>query len=56
MKTFEELKQDLCGLDEVTLLELLDIESVDLVEHYSDDIYDQQDKLRSYLYGDEDTE
>ena len=56
MTTFEELKQDLCGVDEITLLELFNLDSSDLVSHFSDYIYDNQDKLRSYIYGDEDTE
>lgn len=43
--TFEELKERLAMLDEVTLLELLNIHSVDLVERFEDVIEDKQDKL-----------
>jgi hypothetical protein len=43
--TFEELKEKLKQVDEVTLLEVLDIHSDDLVERFEDYIEEQQDKL-----------
>jgi hypothetical protein len=43
--TFEELKEKLQRVDEVTLLELLDIRSDDLVERFEDYIEEQQEKL-----------
>jgi hypothetical protein len=43
--TFEELKEKLQRVDEVTLLELLDIRSEDIVERFEDYIEEQQDRL-----------
>ena len=43
--TFEELKEKLQRVDEVTLLELLEIRSEDIVERFEDFIEEQQDKL-----------
>lgn len=43
--TFEELKEKLKSVDEVTLLELLEIRSDDIVERFEDYIEEQQDKL-----------
>jgi hypothetical protein len=43
--TFEELKEKLQRVDEVTLLELLEIRSDDIVDRFEDYIEDQQDKL-----------
>jgi hypothetical protein len=43
--TFEELKEKLKQVDEVTLLEVLDIHSDDLVDRFEDYIEEQQDKL-----------
>lgn len=40
-----EIKERLQALDEVTLLELLDISSEDIVEMFSDRIEDNADKL-----------
>jgi hypothetical protein len=40
-----EIKERLKALDEVTLLELLEISSEDLVEMFSDKIEDNVDKL-----------
>lgn len=42
---FEEIKEKLKRVDEVTLLELLDINSEDLVERFEDYIEEQQEKL-----------
>lgn len=43
--TFEELKEKLQRIDEVTLLELLEIRSEDIVDRFEDYIEEQQDKL-----------
>jgi len=43
--TFEEIKEKLAMLDEITLLELLDITSYDLVQRFDDIIEDNLDKL-----------
>jgi len=47
--TFEEIKEFLKRLDEVTLLELLDIKSDDIVERFSDIIEDQVEQLQEEL-------
>ena len=43
--TFEELKEKLQRVDEVTLLELLDIRSDDIIERFEDFIEDKQEQL-----------
>lgn len=43
--TFEELKEKLQRVDEVTLLELLDIRSDDIIERFEDYIEDRQEQL-----------
>jgi hypothetical protein len=43
--TFEELKEKLAMLDEVTILEILNINSYDLVQRFEDMIEDNRDKL-----------
>lgn len=43
--TFEELKERLEMLDEITLMELLNIQSSDLVHRFEDVIEDNRDKL-----------
>lgn len=47
--TFEELKEKLKRIDEVTLLELLNIDSNDLVERFYDIIEDNQQKLKRMI-------
>ena len=47
--TFEELKERLAGLDEVTLMEILDIHSDELVEAFEDRIEDNIDKLKRMM-------
>ena len=53
MKTFNELLEDLKGIDEVSLMELLGITSEDLVREYEDRIYDKQKTIERYLGYDE---
>lgn len=43
--TLEELKERLAMLDEITLMELLDIHSDEIVERFEDKIEDNIDKL-----------
>lgn len=43
--TFEELKEKLQRVDEVTLLELLDIHTDDLIERFEDYIEERQEQL-----------
>ena len=43
--TLEELKERLVRLDEITLMELLDIHSDELVEAFEDKIEENQEKL-----------
>lgn len=45
MLLLHEIKERLIALDEITLLELLNISSEDIVEMFSDRIEDNADKL-----------
>lgn len=47
--TLEELKERLAGFDEVTLMEILDIHSDELVEAFEDRIEENIDKLKRIL-------
>lgn len=47
--TLEEIKERLVRLDEVTLLEVLNITSEDIVERFEDFIEDDADDLESEL-------
>ena len=47
--TLEELKEKLKSLDEVTLLEILEIYSDEIVEAFEDKIEEEQDKLKRML-------
>lgn len=47
--TLDELKERLASLDEITLMELLDIHSDELVEAFEDRIEEEQDKLKRML-------
>ncbi len=47
--TLEELKDKLSGLDEVTLMEILEVHSDELVEAFEDRIEDNIDKLKRML-------
>lgn len=49
MLTFKDLKNRLKSLDEITLLEVLEISSEDLVDRFEDFIEDRFDKLHSDL-------
>lgn len=45
-----ELLEKLRKVDEVTLLELLDIESDDLIDMFGDRITERMDYIHRYLY------
>lgn len=47
--TLSELKERLASLDEVTLMEILDLHSDELVEAFEDRIEEEQDKLKRML-------
>lgn len=47
---FVELLERLKGLDEVTVLELLDISAEDLVDRFEDIIENRQEYIRTQLY------
>ena len=48
--TFEELKEKLQRIDEVTLLELLDLRSEDIISRFEDVIEDKQELLMREIY------
>lgn len=48
-KTLEELKERMSQLDELTIIELLDISSEELVEFLSDQIEYKYDQLIEYF-------
>jgi len=47
--TFKELCENLKEIDEVTLLELLDISSEEIVYHFQDKIEDKIDELEELV-------
>jgi anion-transporting ArsA/GET3 family ATPase len=49
--TIEELKEKLATIDEVSLLEILEIDSRDLVERFVDKIEDKADELAEDIGG-----
>ena len=49
--TIEELKEKLATIDEVSLLEILEIDSRDLVERFVDKIEDKADELSEDIGG-----
>jgi calcineurin-like phosphoesterase family protein len=48
MDTYEELKERLAKEDELSILEILNISSEELVWHLDDLIYEKQDTIRAY--------
>ena len=54
MKTFEEICEILKGTDEITLLELLDISSEEIVEKFRDLIEDKLEFFQQDLEDEED--
>lgn len=54
--TLVELKERLSTLDEVTIVEILDIRSEDIVERFDDLIEDKMDKLIKLIEWEEDNE
>jgi hypothetical protein len=53
MKTFEEICEDLIKIDEITLMEILDISSEDLVLKFKDKI---EEKIEYFQADLEDTD
>lgn len=51
--TFDDIKQKLKREDEMTLLEVLDLTSEELVELLEEQIYNNQDKIREFYGEDE---
>jgi len=51
--TLEELKERLAMLDEVTIMEVLDIKSDDIVEKFEDKIADKYEELSADYDEDE---
>lgn len=47
--TFPELKERLKEVEETMLVELLNLNSSDIVDKFSDEIEEQQDRLKDYL-------
>ena len=52
--TLEEIKNKLVDYDTLTLLEILDIDTEDLLYYLSDVVVEKQDELREYLNPEED--
>lgn len=52
-QTIEEIKEKLRQLDELTILELLDVTSEELVEFMTDQIVERYDILIEYLSDDQ---
>lgn len=54
--TFEELRDKLRQVDEISLLEILDISSEELVERFQDRIEDRMEELESDFEDESDDE
>lgn len=54
--TIEEIKEKLAQLDELTILELLDITSVELVEFLTDQVIEKYDDLLEALSDNDEDE
>jgi thymidylate kinase len=54
--TYEELRDRLRGVDEISLLELLDISSEDIVERFQDRIENRIEQLESDFEQESDEE
>lgn len=52
-KTIEEIKERLRGYDELTILELLDVNADELVEFLTDQIVERYDVLIEYFDEDD---
>ena len=53
MKTLRELAEDLATYDEVTVLELLDLESDMIVKRFMDRVEEREVYLRKELYAED---
>lgn len=55
-KTIRDLLNDLKKVDEVTLMELLDISSTEIVDRFEDIVEARYDQIHGFLYGDDEDE
>lgn len=53
--TFNDLIEKLKQEDEITLLEILDLSSAELVDFLESTIFDKQDRIRDYYNEDDPT-
>lgn len=56
MQTFDDVIERLKLEDEVTLLEILDLSTSELVDILWSEIYDKQERIREYYHEDDDTD
>jgi len=56
MQTFDDVIERLKLEDEVTLLEILDLSTSELVDLLWSEIYDKQERVREYYNEDDDTD
>lgn len=56
MQTFDDVIERLKLEDEVTLLEILDLSTSELVDLLWSEIYDKQERVREYYHEDDDTD
>lgn len=54
--TYNELLQELKEMDEISLLELLDVNSNDIVDAFDDHIMEMQDELRRKFSDEEEND
>ena len=52
MLTVQEVKERLCQYDEVTLLEVLDVSSVEIIERFGDYVDEHYERLAEELEND----
>lgn len=55
-KTIRDVLNDLKKVDEITLLELLDITSSEVVDRFEDVVEARFDTIHEFLYGDDEDE
>ena len=56
MQTFDDVIERLKLEDEVTILEILDLSTSELVDLLWSEIYDKQERVREYYNEDDDTD
>lgn len=55
-KTIRDILNDLKKVDEVTLMELLDISSTEIVDRFEDIVEARYDQIHAFLYGEDEDE